>query len=371
MTSFAESVLDDFDRDVYCLAGLPFDAVDMPLALSKVRNAVRTRAPCFLSTPNLNFLIACRNDAAFRDSVIHSELNIVDGMPLVWMARLLRIPFYERVAGSNLFYALEQTGSADAPVRIYFFGGPDGVAEKACRQLNLNARGLICFGFQSPGFGSIEEMSGEDRIAQINAANADFLVVAMGARKGQAWIEHNRAKLHAPVISHLGAVVNFVAGTVRRAPKWMQRCGLEWAWRIKEEPALWRRYWQDGVGFLRLLYGNIFPYAVWLAWHRSGLQGNGIVSLVNEDAACRLRCSGDFDGKISPAVRAAFRDCAAIAKPCILDVSGAGYLGPGFFGMVLMLKKHMDAMDIAIQVDGASLEHERFFRWNGVEYLLG
>jgi N-acetylglucosaminyldiphosphoundecaprenol N-acetyl-beta-D-mannosaminyltransferase len=89
-------------------------------------------------------------------------------------------------------------------------------------------------------------------------------VVSLGARKGQAWIERNRMRLHAPLISHLGAVVNFVAGSVTRAPRWMQQAGLEWLWRIKEEPTLWRRYAGDAVAFARLLLTQSLPLALYL-----------------------------------------------------------------------------------------------------------
>lgn len=84
-------------------------------------------------------------------------------------------------------------------------------------------------------------MSNAETIERINASGADFLVVSLGARKGQAWIMQNRQHLSVLLISHLDAMVNFVAGTVSRAQQWMQRFGLEWLWRIKEEPVLWRR----------------------------------------------------------------------------------------------------------------------------------
>ena len=88
----------------------------------------------------------------------------------------------------------------------------------------------------------------------MNAARPDFLVVSLGAAKGQAWIMRNLHRLDVPLVSHLGAVVNFVAGEVRRAPRWMQRSGLEWAWRVKEEPALLRRYAGDALRLLPLAW---------------------------------------------------------------------------------------------------------------------
>ena len=217
---------------MHCLLGLPIDAIDLAGAEKRIRAAAAARLPCFMSTPNVNFVIESRSDRAFRNAVLHSDLSVADGMPLVWLARLIGIPLRERVAGASLFEALR--GGEGRPLKVYFFGGPAGVAEAAGRRLAREAKGLACVGYESPGFGSVEEMSGEETIRRINASNADLLVVSLGARKGQAWIERNRSRLDVPVVSHLGAVVDFAAGTVRRAPAWMQRAGLEWLWRIKE-----------------------------------------------------------------------------------------------------------------------------------------
>ena len=112
---------DVFERDVYCLLGLPFDTVDMAGAVQRVRDAAARRTSCFISTPNLNFIIGCRADSQFRDSVINSDLSIADGMPLVWIARLLGIPIRERVAGSGLFDQLRERTSTQ--LSVYFFGG--------------------------------------------------------------------------------------------------------------------------------------------------------------------------------------------------------------------------------------------------------
>jgi N-acetylglucosaminyldiphosphoundecaprenol N-acetyl-beta-D-mannosaminyltransferase len=242
----------DFGRDVHTLLGLPFDAVTLDAAVERVRQAAQQRRPLFLTTPNINFVIAAQKDSAFRDSVIHSDLSVTDGMPLVWLSRWLGLPLNERVAGSDLF---ERLRSDHRPaLKVYFFGGPEGVAQKASDALGAARTGLCGVGGETPGFGSLQEMSRPSALERINRCGADFLVVALGAKKGQAWLEHNRASLTVPVVSHLGAVVNFVAGTVVRAPPLWRRFGLEWLWRIRSEPALWRRYAGDAVGLLKLLF---------------------------------------------------------------------------------------------------------------------
>lgn len=361
----------DFDRDVYCIAGLPFDAVDMAAAVSRVRDAAAQRMPCFVSTPNLNFLIAARTDPALRESVLQSDLNLADGMPVIWLARWLGIPIRERVAGSSLFEALRT--DVAARLSVYFFGGPDGVAEAACRMLDSEAGGLVSAGFQSPGFASVDALSGADRIDAINASGADFLVVSLGACKGQAWIMRNRARITVPVVSHLGAVVNFTAAAVQRAPVWMQRTGLEWLWRIKEEPALWRRYGRDGLGMIDLAVRRVLPYALWLRFSRLGPgagRGGYALLLSEEEAAQRLEIQGTIPDPVPEDVRDALRKAIERGGPVVLDIGQAGYIGPGFFGLLLVLKKHLDTRDRVLRIVGLTERMRRLFRWNSVDYLL-
>lgn len=246
-----------YQRQTFTLHGLPFDAITLDQAVDHVRYCAAHRQRLFISTPNLNFLITSQRNEAFRQSVIASDLSLADGMPIIWLARKAGLPITQRVAGSDLFEALRHRPLAplQVPLRVYFFGGPDGVAELAAHAINATATSMQCVGWASPGYGSVEAMSTTAIRDAINASGADFVVVSLGAAKGQEWIMHNKEHLDAPVISHLGAVVNFVAGRVSRAPRWMQRSGLEWAWRIKEEPDLWKRYARDALGLVRLILG--------------------------------------------------------------------------------------------------------------------
>jgi N-acetylglucosaminyldiphosphoundecaprenol N-acetyl-beta-D-mannosaminyltransferase len=245
-------------RKKYSLMGLPFDAVSLNEAGKIVSKSIEQRTRCFLSTPNLNFTIMAQDDPDFYNSVIQSDLVVADGMPLIWVAKLLDLPIYERVAGSDLFAFLSEQ-PREKKIRVFFFGGETGIAEKAHHELNRTSPGMESCGFYDPGFVTIEEMSTDSVIEHINACEPDFIVVALGAKKGQRWIMHNRNKLNAPVISHLGAVINFVAGSVQRAPAKWQRFGLEWVWRIKQEPKLYKRYLSDGLRFLKMLVTQTLP----------------------------------------------------------------------------------------------------------------
>ena len=383
-----------FHRDVWCLLGLPFDALTMSQAVAQVRATAASRARCFISTANLNFLVTATADQAFRESVVDSDLSLVDGMPLVWLARVLGLPIRERVAGSDLFEALRRDdtpssdhGTARGPLRVFFFGGPRGAAEHACARLNTEGGGLRCAGWHYPGFGRVEDMSGQEIIDKINASGADFLLVSLGARKGQAWIVRNLPRLRVPVVSHLGAVVNFLAGSVRRAPTWMRRTGLEWLWRIKEEPALWARYAWDGLVLVRLALTRVLPYLAWRWWQRIGLgrsldpqfsvrvlAADGISddprSTGTARAGYRVILAGPvLAGNLGP-VRDAFREAVASGLDIIVDLEQATDVDCAFLGLLMVLRKQALAGGRRLRINGASAPIRRLFWFNAATYLL-
>ena len=328
----------DFGRPLVCVLGLPFDAIDLEEAVQRIRGAAFAGQRCFVSTPNLNFAMTARADAAFRGAVLHSDLNLADGMPLVWTARLLGLPLTHRVSGADVFEALR--AHAGPPITVFLFGGPPGVASRACEAINRGVGGMRCVGFDDAGFGTVESMSGDDRIDRINRSGAHFVVASLGAGKGQAWLERNAGRLTAPVLSHLGAVINFAAGSVRRAPRWMTASGLEWLWRVKEEPSLWRRYWHDGADALGLLLTRVLPEAI--AGWRARRRGFSASAPARLEASLSpqghvLRMSGDWrpDDSVE-ALRSALTRCAAM-RGASLRVDLAGVTGLGNASIALLL----------------------------------
>ena len=363
--------MDDFDRDVYCIGGLPFDAIDLSKTMSGLRDAQHKKTTCFLTTPNLNFLALSQQDADFRNSVLHSDIVIADGVPIVWIAKLLGIPIQERVAGSNLFEALGKEWRRK--MKVYFFGGPTGVAAEASANINEKSTGLTCVGYYSPGFGTIEEMSEKTIIDNINLSDADFLVVALGAKKGQAWIVHNLHKIKIPLVSHLGAVVNFEAKRLKRAPVMLQNIGLEWAWRIKEEPHLWQRYWSDGWFLLLFLMTNILPYIILNCFNRQRLKRlsqKSTVVLDNKGLDTQLIISGAILDPVSLETRSLLRGASLQNKSVQLNLADAEYLSVGMLGLLLLLKKQLDKQGNQLKIVELQPSMRKLLGWNGLNYLV-
>jgi N-acetylglucosaminyldiphosphoundecaprenol N-acetyl-beta-D-mannosaminyltransferase len=329
----------DFSRDLCFLLGLPFDVIDLDTAVARIRAAVASRTRLFISTPNTNFVVAARRDQAFRDSVFHSDMCLMDGKPLVWAARLLGIPVPERVSGADVFEALRRPGSA--PISVYLFGGQTGVAARAAANINATQSPLRCVGFDEAGFGSVEDMSNDATIDRINASGADFLVLSLGAAKGQAWIEHNLPRLQVPVVSHLGAVVGFVAGSLKRAPPWMRRSGLEWLWRVKEEPHLWKRYFSDGLVFLRLLAFDVVPGAI-----RQRTQSHPnepaqrVCEISESETGMTLALTGAFGTAELQPLKQLCHLSACATSPLMIDLSGVTELDNSCMTALMLLQAH-------------------------------
>lgn len=350
--------------------GLPIDAVSLPQAAQLLNHARSTGERCFFSTPNLNFVIASLSNATFRDSVCQSDLSLADGMPLVWVARLLDIPVRERVSGSGLFEFLRK--NSPAQWRVFFFGGPMGTGQEACLAIGAHEAAMRPTGYIYPGFASVEQMSRPDLIECINESQSDMLVVSLGAAKGQAWIRENLDQLRTPVVAHLGAVVNFVAGKVARAPLWMQRTGLEWVWRIKEEPALLRRYAHDGFAFLRLLATQILPLAFWQRWIAPAQAEFARASVVQpcavDDGHITLVGAWRLDN-LGP-VRRLFARLLAQGREVTLDLSDVTGIDSAFIGLLLLLNQALVSRGTSLRLIHLNPRLQRLLRLSGVNHLV-
>jgi N-acetylglucosaminyldiphosphoundecaprenol N-acetyl-beta-D-mannosaminyltransferase len=360
---------DALSRDVYCILGIPIDVVTMQVVLRRIEAAADDGGPFMLSTPNLNFLVISRSDAEFRETLLRSDLCPPDGAPILWIARILGAPIRQRIAGSDIFDALK---SISKPLKLFLFGGAEGVAAAAASALNGSPGQLRCVGAFNPGFCSIEEMSSNDVMDRLNSNGADFLIASLGARKGQLWLQRNFDRIRVPIRAHLGAALNFQAGTVRRAPAAMRKWGLEWLWRIKEEPRLFARYLNDGMILLRLLFTCVMPLAV-LSWRkRFDSQAQRLdfsITWVHDDH-CLMSLSGNAAARDVGRVIPVFREAIIAGKQLKIDLAALREIDARFLGLLLMLRKTLKARGIGLTFVGLSPRLEWIFRLNGLNYLI-
>ena len=363
----------DLQRDVYCILGMPIDAVTMTDVVKRIDEAVATRNALRISTPNLNFLSNSLFDVEFRESLLDSDLCPADGMPVVWIARLFGAPIKQRVSGSDIFETLK-LNDPGLPLKVFFFGGEDSVAEEAARTLNAKPSGLRCVGALNPGFGSIEEMSRDDIVDRVNASKAEFLAVSLGAKKGQLWLHRNHQRLTVPIRAHLGATINFLTGRVKRAPGWLRKSGFEWLWRIKEEPHLLRRYIDDGAVLTRLIITRVLPLAIMNRWYDFQHSWNFRELLVNIDRhhdSVTFKLSGDANAHNLAVVTTSFQETLTSRNgQVIIDLSEVRVIDARFFGLLLMVRKNLKGYGAKLTFTGVSPAMRRLFWLNEVDFLL-
>jgi N-acetylglucosaminyldiphosphoundecaprenol N-acetyl-beta-D-mannosaminyltransferase len=241
-------------RKLVVLLGTPVDSLDMPETLDRIEEMIHAGRLSGkyhqVVTANTDFLVKARKDTELRKVIQQADLCTADGMPLVWGARLLGVPIPGRVAGADLVPLLAQR-AAQKGFSLYFLGAEPGIAAQAARILQDRYPGLQIAGIESPPFQPIEKTQPEV-LARIRAANPDVLLVAFGNPKQEKWIARFGAEIKVPVMIGVGGSLDFIAGKTRRAPRWMQNNGLEWFYRLIQEPRrLWQRYAVDLVVFIR------------------------------------------------------------------------------------------------------------------------
>ncbi|MEM9738786.1 MAG: WecB/TagA/CpsF family glycosyltransferase [Pseudomonadota bacterium] len=350
-----------FLRDVWSVFGVPLDAVSLDDAERAVRRAVETRERLSVVTPNLNWVMRALREPRAMTQIQEADLSLVDGAGVVWLARQLGAPIPERVAGADLFDRLRRRVPGLKPIRVFFFGGRAGAADAAMATLNGEDGGLIGCGALNPGYGPVDDMGAPVVFDTINRARPDFVVVSLGAAKGQDWISRYQGRLEAPVICHLGAVVDFVANTVKRAPPWMQKAGLEWAWRIYVEPGLWQRYLMDGWRFL-----GVVPNKLWVTqrdFRHLDPAGAFTAEGLKTSDGFEITLSGDAIAPQLEPLRPVLQRAVAAKGPVRLDASGLGTFDTSAMGLLALLKSRLVRSGRTLQIHGLSEpQHDIFAR---------
>jgi len=234
------------------VAGLPQAAA---LLLDWARN--ESRDACrYVVTPNINHVVLLSHRPDFAAAYRDAALVLADGMPLVWASRLLGRALPGRVAGSDLAPALFRAAGEGPPLTVFLLGALPGVAERAAKKIEQTYPGVRVVGAYSPPFGFERDPAENAKILEsVASAQPQVLVVGLGAPKQELWIHRHRFQVSARVALCIGATIDFFAEETTRAPTWVRRIGLEWAFRVVLEPRrLAGRYWRDGWAFLPLLW---------------------------------------------------------------------------------------------------------------------
>ena len=225
------------------LFGIRVDAITMPQAIQAFQQMIRAGRPSLVFNVNVDICMQILRDASLKAIFDGADLVLVDGTPMLWAARLLNAPLPGRVSGSDFVPAFCGV-AAKAGHRVFLLGAAPKIAQRSKAKLETMYPGLRIVDTYAPPIGFEDDLDENKRIVErVRRAAPDVLFAAFGAPKEQKWLHRFRNELNVPVAMGIGSSLDYLGGRLRRAPRWMQTWGLEWVYRLAQEPGrLWRRY---------------------------------------------------------------------------------------------------------------------------------
>ncbi len=347
-------------RKLLIISGVPIDDVTMPEALDRIEQFITigraTGKTHQIATVNADFVIKAQNDPELRRILQESDMATADGMPLVWGARRLGVPLKGRVTGADLVPALAAR-AAEKKFSLFLLGAAPGIAASAAKIMQERNPGLMIAGVLAPPVKSLFEMD-PAVLETIRAAKPDVLLVAFGNPKQEKWINMHARELRVPVMIGIGATLDFIAGIVKRAPPWMQKSGMEWLFRLLQEPRrMWKRYMIDMTGFA------VFFSRQWWVMGRGYTPGRGhtpghgaqkpmgaqplrsplrllpFSEIVVVDGVATIRVQGRLDAQNVAVFRTKSVEVLAITSRIVVDLSKADFLDSSGIGALVHLAK--------------------------------
>lgn len=231
------------------------DNFTMDEAIEAIDRLIQQDKNSYVVTPNIDHIVRLETDENLQRVYANADIILTDGKPMIWMSKLYGTPIKEKVSGSDLFPRLCKLAT-EKNYRVFLLGAAEGVAVKAASNLQKKFPGLMIAGTYSPPFGFEKDEEEIQHIIQIvTAAKPHILIVGLGCPKQENFIYNYRNELKVPVSLGLGASIDFEAGILKRAPKWMADHGFEWLYRVVQDPKrMAKRYFVDDAKIIRLFF---------------------------------------------------------------------------------------------------------------------
>jgi N-acetylglucosaminyldiphosphoundecaprenol N-acetyl-beta-D-mannosaminyltransferase len=237
--------------------GVGVSAINPEVALARIARALESKTKGYICVTGVHGVSEAQNDPSFRTILNHAFLNTPDGIPTVWVGRLQGFRTMDRVYGPDLMLSVCRF-SVERGYTHFLYGGAEGVAAELQRQLETRFPGIKIVGTYTPPFRPLNAAESEDWIRRVAAVKPDIVWVGLSTPKQEKFMAEYWRKLDTTLMFGVGAAFDFHAGRVRQSPRWMQRSGLEWLFRLGCEPRrLWRRYLKNNPLFLLRLLGQL------------------------------------------------------------------------------------------------------------------
>lgn len=229
------------------------DNLTMAETLNEIDKLIQKKNFSYVVTPNVDHIVRLEKDEELQKVYKNASLILTDGKPLIWISKWYKTPIKEKISGSDLFPRVCQL-AANKNYTMYLLGAAEGVADTAAKNLMKKYPGLNIVGTYSPPFGFEKSKQEMNKIkTQIQDVHPDILIVGLGCPKQEKFMYYHCKELGVPISFGLGASIDFEAGNIKRAPKWMSNHGLEWLYRFSKEPKrLFKRYFVDDLKIIQV-----------------------------------------------------------------------------------------------------------------------
>ena len=376
------------DSSTIVILGIPVDNLDLDEAVDRIFSMVdaygEDGVPRQVATVNVDFVVNTLTWHPGRirhpeliDILRRADLVTADGMPIVWMSRLIGNPLKERVTGADLVPRLAEE-AARRKKSIYFLGGRGDVGRRAADILASRYPGLKIAGVDSP-FVHVDgrELEWAEEvdvpiIERINRSGADILLIAFGNPKQEVWFDRNRNRLKVPVSIGIGGTYEFIVGSVARAPQWLQKTGFEWVFRITQEPRrLWKRYFVGFFKFGLMVAPTILYYRYQRLVNRLGnrkdLSGRQQpeVSLISNQSLIRVvKLPDRFDAAFLDGAKKDIEAMLERISNTVLDFSRTSFIDSAGMGFIIKLWRYARKENKGLYLFGVDGTVINFFRVN-------
>lgn len=233
---------------------IEIDNLTMQEAIKKIDELIKKDNCSYVVTPNVDHIVQVENDLELKEVYKNASLILTDGKPLIWISQYYKSPIKEKISGSDLFPKICQLAQKKK-YTLYFLGAGPGIAKRAADNLIKKYPGLQIVKTYSPSYGFEKKPEEVNKIIEdINKYNPDILIVGLGCPKQEKFIYKYHRELNVPLSLGLGASLDFEAGNIKRAPKWVSNIGFEWLYRIFQDPKrLAKRYLIDDIKIAKLI----------------------------------------------------------------------------------------------------------------------
>ena len=331
--------------------GLPINSLSADEAVDTLERLIQSGGTHQVCTMNVDIWLNALADPHLHRIVAGSSLVFPDGMPLVWASGLLGCPLAERVTGVDLVPRLAEL-SARKGYKIFLLGAKPGVADRAARLLERNFPGVQIVGTFAPAEDNLIRMDHTEILRKIHAVSPDILLVAFGNPKQEKWIWMHRKRLGVPLSMGVGGSFDILVGDNWRAPRWIQRCGLEWAMRFMQEPVrLGPRYLRDFAGLVRHL-----PMALLAAWWQRPHLGESTVTTAVTPQVLHVNIHGRLGAETAALVQDATTASIINGLVMVVHLHSVNQVTAAGLGVLLGARRQLLEAGLSLSLAGLSLK---------------